>query len=366
MGSMPTAMSTIGGMGGAGDFVIQLTIKQQLVPDPEHLYVLQYHPGTFYSDRLNIQLTPNGMLRSIFTTGLKESTFSSGSASYSGYGGTMGGSSYGSGGYGSSSYGSPYGSSSYGSPYGNSPYPSYSPGMGSPGTPGQPPPEADPLAVGPPLQLALSTSDLSTAPIPVDLFRQDLTTLKGKHAYLFSPDAPQVVWTVEDPRTQTQGRLGVRLTAINITVPDSPATAADVQKTATVPNGNKGVKFKIAQAYQVTFTLFYAEPQGQAVAELAQVRTLALMPNQSEIYTLPLDRYLLVESTLNAAFQNGQLTGWGQDKPSFPQNVAAIPLDILGALFDALKGIGTAGARAATGPMATSMGAGAGIGMAAN
>jgi hypothetical protein len=238
--------------------------------------------------------------------------------------------------------------------------------MGAPGTPGQTPPEADPLAVGPPLQLALSTGDLSMAPVPVDLFRQDLTTLKGKHAYLFSPDAPQVEWIVKDPQVQTQGRLGVRLTALKIIVTDSPATAADVQKTATVPNGNKGVKFKIAQAYQVTFTLFYADPQGQAVAELAQVRTMTLMPNESEIYTLPLDRYLLVESTLNAAFHNGQLTGWGQDKPSFPQNVAAIPLDILGAFLDALKGIGSMGARAVAGPMGPSMGAGTGMGMATN
>jgi hypothetical protein len=86
------------------------------------------------------------------------------------------------------------------------------------------------------------------------------------------------------------------------------------------------------------------------------------MPDESEVFTLPLDRYFMVESTVAAAFQNGQLVQHEIGKPSFPKNVVSIPVDILSAILETFRSLGSAAFRTVTGPAMTAVGAGAGAG----
>lgn len=325
--------------GEPGEHAVRLTIKQQLVPDPNHTYVLQYHPATFNTDRVTVELTPNGLLRSLFTSGLSNAGSAVGGASAA----TPGYGSYGTG-YAGAAYGGTTPSQPGYSPYGASPSPSYgTTPYGAAPTPGAPPSPPDALDAGRPLQLLVQTRDIPPS-IAAELL-PDLELLRGKHEFVFSPDTPLVEWEVRD--VPTRGRLSVRLTTTKV-IQKKAVTPAKAEEVAEDDYDNDGVKFKIAQASEVIFTLLYRPAAGAEAAgavQLGHVRTVALMANDSEVFTLPLDRYLFVEATFANTFHNGQLTYSEIQKPSFPRRVAAVPVAVLDAFLDLLRGIGSAGAR---------------------
>jgi hypothetical protein len=259
-----------------GEMLLHLTIKQQAVPDPEHLYVLQFHPQSFYSDRVRVQVSPNGLLRGIYsggqkdavpgaidatsTTGMATSAYGGGYSAYgvssaSPYGssslyggGSAYGSSYGSGyggGYGPGYGGNAYGSSGYGSPYGG----------GAPGMPvGMEPPAGVPDIIGPPTHLYVRMVAPTPAPPWWNQFVIAVASLAGKHSHQFSVEAPAQEWTVGGARGQAL--LGVEFSVERILAAGAnPGGTAKTRRPPAKDNG--GVKMKIAKPYYVNFAIHY-------------------------------------------------------------------------------------------------------------
>ncbi|BBM82274.1 hypothetical protein [Candidatus Uabimicrobium amorphum] len=171
----------------------------------------------------------------------------------------------------------------------------------------------------------------------VSELRDDLKVLKGNQNFSFDVRDKEQQVRINNP--VATGNLKMTLSAKKFSVKNKKNTTT--QPPTTTEEFDNGIKFRLPYPYVVNLSLYYENREGKSV-KLANMNTIALLPDDSPVYTLPAERYAMVHSALVAEFRNGQLQNSKIKKPSPVYSILNLPKTILGEVKELLEAIGQA------------------------
>ena len=176
----------------------------------------------------------------------------------------------------------------------------------------------------------------------VNELRDDLKVLKGNQNFSFDIINKEQQVRINNP--VARGTLKMVLGVKKFRTKNKTGTFAE-QSNSTEQSSTEefenGIKFRLPYPYIVNVSLLYENSEGKSV-KLANMNTIALLPDDSPVYTLPIERYAMVHTALVAEFRNGQLQNSKLKKPSPVYSILNLPKTILKEVKDLLEAIGQA------------------------
>lgn len=170
----------------------------------------------------------------------------------------------------------------------------------------------------------------------VNELRDDLKVLKGNQNFSFNTTSKEQQVRINNP--VARGTLKMVLGVKKFRTKNKQSTSVEQASSEEFENG---IKFRLPYPYIVNLSLVYENSEGKSV-KLANMNTIALLPDDSPVYTLPLERYAMVHTALVAEFRNGQFQNSKIKKPSPVYSILNLPKTVLKEVKDLLEAIGQA------------------------